>query len=119
MDFSLLMKLLLCLLLVGEILAQTHAANSKATKPNAASSPNVTKCRTEQKALDAKTFKDFDGFSFERLQEIKKTLATCLSSDSYEALSKHELASMGIELEWTQTLIDQKPAASRPEQRGV
>lgn len=117
------MKLWFFLLLIGTSLGQTPvpiqnpAPKNDASKPKVVRSPAVTKCRSELESLDDKQFEDFQDFSISTLKEIREALETCLR-DSYDGLTKYQLASAGIMLDWTQRAVyqryvDEELAASR------
>ena len=107
------MKWLVFLLLMGTSLgqnpapSQNPASKTEAAKPKTALSPAVTKCRSELSTLKNAEFEDFQDFPTERLKEIRETLETCLR-DSYDGMTKYQLASAGIMLEWTQRTIYQR-----------
>jgi hypothetical protein len=74
------------------------------------------KCHARLASLD----KDYDFFaskSPQELEDIRKTLEDCLA-DSYDGLTKRELAVAGIELHWVQYLIDQGPIDVPPNNSG-
>lgn len=101
------MRLLMCLLLIGTAVGQNPAPKTDTTKPHAAPSPAVLLCRLELNALEDTKFEDFQGFPTSRVKEIRETLETCLR-DSYAALTKYQLASAGVMLEWTERTIYQR-----------
>jgi hypothetical protein len=107
------MKWLVCLLLIGTTLGQNPAPSQDPApkndtgKPKTVRSPAVTKCRSELDALNDKEFEDFQALPTSRLKEIRETLETCLR-DSYDGMTKYQLASAGIMLEWTQRTIYQR-----------
>ena len=101
------MKLLAYWLIIGTALGQNPVPKSDAEKPKPIHSSAVTKCRSELDVLDNKKFEDFQGFPTSKLKVIRETLETCLA-DSYEALTKYQLASAGIMLEWTERTVYQR-----------
>lgn len=107
------MKWLVFLLLIGTTLGQNPApSQNPATrndtgKPKTVRSPAVTKCRSVLDTLNDKEFEDFQEFSTARLKEIRETLEMCLR-DSYDGMTKYQLASAGITLEWTQRTLYQR-----------
>jgi hypothetical protein len=107
------MKWLVFLLLIGTTLGQNPAPSQNPApkndtgKPKTVPSPAVTKCRSELDTLNDKEFEDFQEFPTSRLKEIRETLETCLR-DSYDGMTKYQLALAGIMLEWTQRTVYQR-----------
>lgn len=83
------------------VLAHVSAAQTKSAQSLGA------KCHTSLSQVD-RNYDFFANKSEDELESIKTTIENCLN-DSYEGLTKHELAVAGIELEWVQYLIDQLP----------
>lgn len=107
------MKWLMLLLLIGTTIGQNPAPSpnpapkTETAKAKTVRSPAVTKCRSELDALKDQEFEDFQEFPTAKLKEIRETLETCLR-DSYDGMTKYQLASAGIMLEWTQRTIYQR-----------
>jgi hypothetical protein len=107
------MRWLMFLLLVGTTVGQNPAPSPNPTPTNETAkaktvrSPAVTKCRSALDSLKDQEFEDFQEFPTTRLKELREILETCLR-DSYDGMTKYQLASAGIMLEWTQRTIYQR-----------
>jgi hypothetical protein len=112
------MKWCAFLLLVGIALGQNPASKSDTTTPKTIPSSAVTKCRSELDALADKKFEDFQRFPTSRLKRVREVLETCLT-DAYEGLSRYQLASAGIMLDWTERTVYQRYIDEQSTERHV
>jgi hypothetical protein len=101
------MRILAFLLLIGVTLGQDPSPKAGPAKPKTAHSSAAATCRAELADLDDQGFEDFQQMPTPRLKEIRETLETCLE-DSYDTMTRYQLASAGIMLEWTQRTVYQR-----------